>query len=79
MGAESGSLTGPVHTTVGATELLTVQARTACWLTPTTGAFSSVTTGGSTVREGGREGGREGSRERGKERERKGGKEGVSE
>ena len=55
---------------MGGTELLTVQVRTACWPTPTTGAFSAMTTGGSTGREGGREGesdgGREGVREGGR-------------
>ena len=74
MGVMLDTLAGPVHSTMGRTELLTEQFSTACCPTPTTTLSSGMTTGGSTGREGGREEGggrREGEMEGGREGENK--------
>ena len=82
MGVVLDTLAGPIHSTMGRTELLTEQFSTACCPTPTTTLSSGMTIGGSTGREGGgrREegGGRERWREVGREGEMEGGREGGS-
>ena len=70
MGVVLDTLAGPIHSTMGRTELLTEQFMSACCPAPTTTLSSGMTTGGSTGREGGREegGGRmEGKMEGGRE------------
>ena len=78
MGVMLDTLAGPVHSTMGRTELITEQFRTAGCPMPTTTLSSGMTTGGSTGRKGGRReegGGRKGGMEGGRE----GGREGVRE